>query len=285
MTPSDSHHDRHVEALLAAARSGAVPSIEHGVESERTPEEQALLEARLRQARALVALGRRPAPLALEGYVVAAMQAGAREERAVAAVRDLGTEVAPVELDERVAGSIDRLRAPGALDLYVAGRLALPGAGLAQSLLARLPRLAAPEDLTARLAAPGSAGSSGHARAGLDFVAPYPRGLLGRIEALGSTRKITFLVAAALLLFALAGRFGSAGDALPSSDRELSDWSQPSPHRPPSPRDLDRIETIRPRVELTFEFVAYESHLAAPLTPELRALVSGLVGEMLEGGS
>jgi hypothetical protein len=278
MTSPDSRHDDLVEALLAAALGGAMPA----GESAGTTEEQALLAARWQQARALVSLRRRTAPPTLDGFVVAALQAGLRETRAVDALRDLAAHrphAAPVALDERVAVSIDRLRAPGALDACVAERLAQPGAGIAQSFLGRLPRLAAPDGLAARLATRGASGT-----AGLEFVAPRGRGARGRFGPFRLVHVAALFACAALLVVGLSGRFG-AGRSGDDDAVGRSDWSQPIVVRSPSQRSVEGLAPVRSRLNLTFDFVEHESIRTAQLSPEQRSLVSGLVGEPMEGGS
>lgn len=281
MTSPDARHDRLVEALLDAARAGAVPVPEpDGDPTERGDGAWALFEARLLQARALVNLPPCPAPPSLDGFVVAALQAGVREQRAVAAVRGLAADgplVAPTVLAERVAAAIDRRRAPDALDTYVAERLALPGAGLAQSFLARLPRLAAPDDLAERLATAGDSGT-----AGLEFRATRARGWFGRVGVPRAATSVAALVVTGVLMvwgLSVWGLGSSGGDAA------LSDWSRPVVVRPKSKQVVARVEPARPAVALTFEFVAFESFLDAPLSAEQRARMGGLVGEPMGGGS
>lgn len=274
MTSPDSRDDDLVEALLAAARGGVMPV----VEPEGTTEEQALLAARWHQARALVSLRRRPAPPALAGFVVAALQAGRRETRAIDAIRALaahGPEAAPLALDTRVAASIDRLRAPGVLDTRLAERLSRPGAGLAQSFLDRLPRLAVPDDLTARLATRGRSGT-----AGLEFVAPRVGGLRGRFGPFRRVHAAALFACVVLLLFAVSGRFGAG-----RSGDDAADWSQRIVTHSQSQRDVDRSAPVQSRLELTFDFVEHESIQTALLSPELFAIVGGIIGELMEGGS
>jgi hypothetical protein len=226
----------------------------------------------------LVALRRRRAPRELDGYVVAALQAGARETRAIAAAREHAPRVAPVVLESRVAAAIGGLRAPATLDPFVAQRLALPGAGLAESCLGRLPRLVAPQDLTARLAERGPSG-----RSGLEFHAPR-----GRVPH-GLSRwapKVALVVTAALLVIGFGGLFPSAGEERGAA---ASDWSRPVagpvPLRLRAQRDVVPAGPVSQRLALTFDFVGYESHSVAPLSREERALVCGLAGEPMEGGS
>jgi hypothetical protein len=271
MTSPDPRHDQIVEALLAAARGGAMPS----GDSAGSLEERASIEARLRQASALIDLPRCPAPPTLAGFVVAALQAGVRETRSVGAVRELAARTrhaAPAELDARVAASIDRLHAPVVLDAHVAARLARPGAGLAESLLGRLPRLAAPDDLATRLATPGPAGE-----AGLEFVAPRGHGRFGPLRVVQGAALVAF---ALLLLVGLSGRFGALGTGDDSEAR--SNWDRRIVVQPTVQRD---VGPVRSRLSLTFEFVRQESIRTAQLSPDELAAVSGLADAPMEGGS
>lgn len=95
-------------------------------------------------------LPRVAAPLALDGAVVAALQAGARQERAVQAVASLTPVDAPDVLAHRVAIP----RAPAVLDRLVAEDLADPARAVAGRYTRRLERLRAPDDLQARLERP-----------------------------------------------------------------------------------------------------------------------------------
>jgi hypothetical protein len=116
-----------------------------------------------RAAQTLGALERRAAPLVLDGVVVAALEAGARQERAARALSSLGRLAAP-ELDELLdvrgdlvqhaggnAPSPARLQAPQVLERLVAEELLDPAAARARRYVASLPRLAAPDGLAERL--------------------------------------------------------------------------------------------------------------------------------------
>jgi len=87
------------------------------------------------------------APSALDGIVVAALQAGARQARAARAVEDLPVLAAPDELARRIPGLV----APAVLDRLVAEDLADPAKALARRYAGRLERLRAPADLEERL--------------------------------------------------------------------------------------------------------------------------------------
>lgn len=104
--------------------------------------------ARARFRIALVGgLQRVPTPAALDGVVVAALQAGARQERAARAVADLTSVAAPDELARRIAIP----RAPEVLCRLVAEDLADPAKAVASRYAGRLARLRAPADLEERL--------------------------------------------------------------------------------------------------------------------------------------
>lgn len=103
---------------------------EHLVENEGLRREWRQL---LRQVRAIRTLERVPVPSDLDGRVVASLQAGYRQERAIAHVRALPPEPAPHELDVRMGQSAGQpfaadgldpgfLKAPAVLDRLVAER-------------------------------------------------------------------------------------------------------------------------------------------------------------------
>lgn len=73
--------------------------------------------------RALTALPPRSAPADLEGRVVAAFEAGYREDRVVASLRSIPTLGAPAELDRRVRALFSPNPAPEVLDRLVEARL------------------------------------------------------------------------------------------------------------------------------------------------------------------
>lgn len=107
--------------------------------------------------RALAAVPRRPAPIALDGRVVAALQAGHRQERAVGQVSSLEGLEAPEALsrglDRALSGgsALPRHPAPAVLERLVREELADPVAARARRHLGALPRRAAPEELRKRL--------------------------------------------------------------------------------------------------------------------------------------
>jgi hypothetical protein len=109
-----------------------------------------------RAARALGALERRRAPLELDGSVVAALEAGARQDRATRVLSSLGRLAGP-ELAELLLGASGsapaaaRLRAPPVLEQLVAEELQDPAAARARRYVASLPRLVPPEELAQRL--------------------------------------------------------------------------------------------------------------------------------------
>lgn len=155
------------------------------VQERLSADETVLAEWRglVRQARALVSLGthqapglrslRLRAPADLDGRVVAALQAGRREERAVAAVRSLARVEAPAELAARVRRLAERSfpddperRAPGVLDRLVEQEIADHPASVTKRMVGGLTRRAAPSLLEESLQATrtGSRRSSGARR-------------------------------------------------------------------------------------------------------------------------
>lgn len=143
----------------------------------------AALAARVgRVARAVVELERRAVPAALDGLVVAALEAGVREERAVRAVRELERERLPeplpespeeaVELEAQIAAELrdtelgaglntERYPVPSVLERLVREELADPERARVARFVFSLPRRAAPSELEARV----------H----VDLAAPAPR--------------------------------------------------------------------------------------------------------------
>lgn len=110
-------------------------------------------------------LERRPAPTELDGRVVAALQAGARQDRAVRALEELAPRTAPERVERAVQTDAElaalhpgrelrptRLRAPQVLDRLVAEELGDPSAARARRFVSSLPRLEAPGELAARVA-------------------------------------------------------------------------------------------------------------------------------------
>jgi len=87
------------------------------------------------------------APIDLDGAVVAALQAGVRQERAIQAVTNLTPVAAPEVLARRVAAPT----APAVLERLVGEDLADPAKALASRYTRRLERLRAPPDLEQRL--------------------------------------------------------------------------------------------------------------------------------------
>ncbi|MBL8863075.1 MAG: hypothetical protein JNK02_13855 [Planctomycetes bacterium] len=108
------------------------------------------LERAVRRVGLARSLARVVAPRQLDGLVVAALQAGARQERAVRAVLDLPDVAAPRELAERVEGP----RAPRVLERLVSEDLADPSKAVVRRYASRLERLRAPADLADRLRTP-----------------------------------------------------------------------------------------------------------------------------------
>jgi len=87
------------------------------------------------------------APIALDGLVVAAMQAGERQQRATRAVQSLSRAHTPEDLARRLAGP----KAPHVLERLVREDLADPAKALASRYAGSLGRLRAPHDLDQRL--------------------------------------------------------------------------------------------------------------------------------------
>lgn len=126
-----------------------------------------VLAVRLRRAsERLRALPRHQAPGALEGRVVASLEAGARQDRAVEALRGLQRQDPPAALEARLAHAGDRdaelrpalaacLRArrpaPAVLERLVAEEIADPRGSTARRWIGYLRRWAAPEDLDRRV--------------------------------------------------------------------------------------------------------------------------------------
>lgn len=92
-------------------------------------------------------LPRASAPLELDGAVVAALQAGARQERVIRALTALTPFPAPEDLESRIALP----RAPAVLDRLVAEDMADPAKALVSRYVQRLERLSAPDELWERV--------------------------------------------------------------------------------------------------------------------------------------
>jgi hypothetical protein len=148
------------DALLSAGTSGgALPEHASGCAACA-----AWMRSATRLLPELAGLERMAAPSELEGRVVAALQAGYRQVRVVAAVADLGRVSSPPELDqavdaelegssaERSADSPARLRVPGVLDRLVSEELADLSRARARRYLGSLRRRRAPEELRLRVA-------------------------------------------------------------------------------------------------------------------------------------
>jgi hypothetical protein len=114
---------------------------------------QAELSRARHVARGLRSLRERRAPFELTGRVVAALQAGQRQERALDALRTLTRAPAPVELEQKLdlgpTGSRPSLAsiAPNVLERLVAEELEDPAKAVARRFAGRLEHLAAPPDL------------------------------------------------------------------------------------------------------------------------------------------
>jgi hypothetical protein len=202
----------------------------------------------LRHARALTGLPRRRAPLSLDGFVVAALEAGARQARVTEHLRTLDRLAAPDVLARLACETVDPLRAPAELADRVSARVSDHGAGAARALVATLSRHPAPPELTDRLAAAG--------------------GLLGaprrRPSAWRAVAHAAGLAAAAVALVVAFAGFHGAGSGDPAGSAPAG---------------------ARPRLALEFEFVGHERLADLPLRSHERAFVGALVGETVGGGS
>jgi len=220
-------------------------------------------------ADALLGLPRRAAPAALEGAVVAALHAGQRGARAVAAVADLAAPgarpAAPAPLAERLAEALPSAAprvAPAELDARVAAALTDPEAGLAARLSGSLTPQPAPAALAARLAAPRGLDGAPRGRGRFQSVQPWG----GRLA-----HGLALVAAAVLAVVLLPGTFGGApGLGGPTPAGPKGDPSAVAP---------------QPRVPLTFMVRRHQGLAAAPITGAERGLIEGVLGELLGGGS
>jgi hypothetical protein len=107
---------------------------------------------------ALRELPRMSAPRALEGRVVAATQAGYRQDRAVEALRDIAPVKMPAEVDNAIwpVGKT----APPVLDRLVDQDLQEQTRGIARRFAGRIERLSAPRTLDARVRSVWSSASA-----------------------------------------------------------------------------------------------------------------------------
>ncbi|HVS19592.1 MAG TPA: hypothetical protein VMT18_13395 [Planctomycetota bacterium] len=155
--PCDSFRDDYL-AVDPSERSGA-----HRSSCEPCERWARRVEAR---ERALNALERRTAPTELDGAVVAALEAGFRQERVVDAVLGLGRVSSPRALDHALSGELIARESDLPSSLPAARRLSAPAelAGLvsqelgdlaghrARRFVGSLQRLTAPAELAERLA-------------------------------------------------------------------------------------------------------------------------------------
>lgn len=135
-----------VEWLDLVVVDGPIPANVEGDASE------ALTRAR-GHLRALSSLMGRRAPDELAGLVVASINAGARQDRALEFARSLPRIEAPATLDEAVASGIDAdaASAPAVLDRLVEERVGAPEQTMARSMTGRLERHKAPSELERRV--------------------------------------------------------------------------------------------------------------------------------------
>lgn len=111
-----------------------------------------------REARALRGLPRQEVPFELDGRVVASLEAGGRQDRAVGSLGILGRVEPPLELDRAVDAEFESLepelqphRAPAVLDRLVSEELADPAKTRARRFLGSLERMSTPAELDARV--------------------------------------------------------------------------------------------------------------------------------------
>lgn len=133
-------------ALIARAEGDVVDlALDGHLEGcEACRRELARTEQRVQLLRAVGGPG---APLELDGLVVAAMQAGARQQRATRAVQSLARAQTPEDLEVRLAGP----KAPHVLERLVREDLVDPAKAVASRYARSLERLRAPHDLDRRL--------------------------------------------------------------------------------------------------------------------------------------
>ena len=147
---------------------------------EPTDAEWAALHTAQGHVRALHYLERLAAPAALEGCVVASLEAGHRQDRAGAVLSAVDRMDAPADLDVLVEAAVDRAAsehpAPAVLDRLVEERIAAPEAGTVRSMAARLGRKRAPSRLDERVLAGEFLGADG----------PRPRVTAARLLAAGA---------------------------------------------------------------------------------------------------
>lgn len=160
--------DELLAAGLPDAATSAAPALREHVGA--CAQCAAWAERAARLAHGLQALPRPALPVELEGRVVAALQAGYRQARAVRALADLGRVPSPPDLDEAVdaelgealepeegearegAGeALARQAVPGVLDRLVAEELASPSQARARRYLGSLRRRRAPDELRLRI--------------------------------------------------------------------------------------------------------------------------------------
>lgn len=103
--------------------------------------------------RALAELSELTAPVELAGLVVASLNAGARQDRAVEYASSLPALEAPAVLDDAVAAVVDGdlTSAPAVLDRLVEERVEAPGKTMARSMTGRLEKHSAPSELDGRV--------------------------------------------------------------------------------------------------------------------------------------
>ena len=165
-SPCDSFRDEFLGAAAASERPGA-----HRSSCEPCAAWARRVEGR---ERALSGLERLAAPEALDGAVVAALEAGFRQDRAVAALSRLGRVSSPRALDHALSGELlsreqaadadasglpgslpaaRRLHAPSVLADLVSEELGDPAGHRVRRYVGSLERLAVPAELAERLAA------------------------------------------------------------------------------------------------------------------------------------
>jgi hypothetical protein len=140
-------------AMLETAPERPAAESALGAHLEQCASCQRSFEGICRTRAALVRLASLPAPAALDGLVVAATQAGQRQERVLAHLRTALRHEAPARLDTRLGagssliGEVARVNAPTVLERLVTEELRDPQHALTRRYVSRLKRLDTPHSL------------------------------------------------------------------------------------------------------------------------------------------
>ncbi len=188
--------------IFTSSGETSVPPLEGEVPSDEQLRALSSAKGHLRALRALPSLR---APDELEGRVVASLEAGFRQDRAVDLVAGLGAEAAPGELgpmvEARVEENLEGVQAPAVLGRLVEERVAAPAEGMVWSMARRLDRKPAPEELDARVLDESSSAAAGSS-------------LGGRVRRLAVFSSAAALVLVAVRLVATPSDSASAGPSL-----------------------------------------------------------------------